>query len=68
MGRRAETFRQAHVLLLLHPAVPEPGAFLASLGELCGHRPHWSLLQLLARGEGPGGASREETDGANVFS
>ncbi|XP_042095678.1 uncharacterized protein LOC101120797 isoform X1 [Ovis aries] len=38
---------QAHVLLLLHPAVPEPGAFLASLGELCGHRPHWSLLQLL---------------------
>uniref|UniRef100_A0A8B9YN36 Caspase-14-like n=1 Tax=Bos mutus grunniens TaxID=30521 RepID=A0A8B9YN36_BOSMU len=38
---------QARVLLLLHPAVPEPGAFLASLGELCGRRPHWSLLQLL---------------------
>ncbi|XP_070218469.1 uncharacterized protein [Bos mutus] len=38
------------VFLLLSSApgaVPEPGAFLASLGELCGRRPHWSLLQLL---------------------
>nr|XP_005886849.1 PREDICTED: uncharacterized protein LOC102268844 [Bos mutus] len=38
------------VFLLLFSApgaVPEPGAFLASLGELCGRRPHWSLLQLL---------------------
>lgn len=29
------------------PAALEPGAFLAGLGELCGRRPHWSLLQLL---------------------
>ncbi|XP_065780252.1 uncharacterized protein [Muntiacus reevesi] len=38
------------VFLLLSSApgaVPEPGAFLASLGELCGRHPHWSLLQLL---------------------
>ncbi|XP_074178905.1 caspase-9 isoform X3 [Rhinolophus sinicus] len=26
---------------------PKPGAFLTSLGELCGRCPHWSLLQLL---------------------
>ncbi|XP_010601911.1 caspase-14 [Fukomys damarensis] len=28
-------------------AGPEPGAFLAGLGELCSRSPHWSLLQLL---------------------
>nr|XP_020726997.1 caspase-14-like [Odocoileus virginianus texanus] len=41
------------VFLLLSSApgaVPEPGAFLASLGELCGRHPHWSLLQLLTEG------------------
>ncbi|XP_062954984.1 uncharacterized protein LOC134379768 isoform X2 [Cynocephalus volans] len=38
------------VFLLLsagHGAAPEPGAFLAGLGELCGRSHHWSLLQLL---------------------
>ncbi|XP_070423040.1 uncharacterized protein CASP16 isoform X4 [Equus przewalskii] len=38
------------VFLLLSSApgaAPEPGAFLTSLGELCGRCPHWSLLQLL---------------------
>ncbi|EPY84830.1 hypothetical protein CB1_000439015 [Camelus ferus] len=28
-------------------AASKPRAFLTSLGELCGHCPHWSLLQLL---------------------
>ncbi|XP_062036321.1 uncharacterized protein LOC133750690 isoform X3 [Lepus europaeus] len=38
------------VILLLSSgagAALEPGAFLAGLRELCGCRPHWSLLQLL---------------------
>nr|XP_008248859.1 uncharacterized protein LOC100343179 isoform X2 [Oryctolagus cuniculus] len=38
------------VVLLLSSgagAALEPGAFLAGLRELCGRRPHWSLLQLL---------------------
>lgn len=38
------------VVLLLSSgagAALEPGAFLAGLRELCGCRPHWSLLQLL---------------------
>lgn len=37
---------QANVLFL-HPAAPEPGAFLTGLSELCARFPHWSLLQLL---------------------
>lgn len=41
-------------VLFLHPAAPEPGAFLTGLSELCGRFPHWSLLQLLTEVRGPG--------------
>ncbi|XP_006874042.1 PREDICTED: caspase-14 [Chrysochloris asiatica] len=36
------------LLLSIAPGVtPESGSFLHHLAELCGHCPHWSLLQLL---------------------
>ena len=56
------------MLLLLHPAVPEPGAFLASLGKLCGRHPHWSLLQLLTEVKAQEGRPERGDDGADVFS
>ena len=53
---------QANVLFL-HPAAPEPGAFLTGLSELCGRFPHWSLLQLLTEVRGPGPGEGESLGG-----
>ncbi|XP_032317013.1 caspase-14 isoform X2 [Camelus ferus] len=46
-------------------AASKPRAFLTSLGELCGHCPHWSLLQLLTEPE-PSPSAQYDLSGAQA--
>lgn len=57
MDRRPRPSLQANVVLF-YPASPKSGTFLTGLSELCGHCPHWPLLQLLTEVGAPDGESQ----------